>query len=95
MVDVFGDNDSFPTEQGPRGLRGPRVAAGTSGIDDLCKWMPNTMLKNLHEIEEQAYFVITDPLKDVRKNDKTKEIVEWISRSHNKINLVGETPKRI
>ena len=45
MVDVFGDNNSFPTEQGPRGLRGPRGAAGTSGIDDLCKWMPNTMLK--------------------------------------------------
>ena len=94
MVDVFGDNNSFPTEQGPRGPRGPRGASGTSGIDDLCKWMPNTMLKYLHEIEEQAYFVITDPLKDVRKKDKTKEIVEWISRSHNKINLVGETPTK-
>ena len=95
MVDVFGDNNSFLTVQGPRGPRGHKGAAGISGIDDLCKWMPSAILKNLHEIEEQAYFVITDPLKDVRKNEKTKEIVEWISRSHNnKINLAGEVPSK-
>ena len=94
MVDVFGDNNnSFQILQGPPGPRGPRGPNGIRGIDDLCQWMPNTILKNLQEVEEQGCFVITNHDKDIIKNEKA-EIVEWISRSHSKINLVGRNPTK-
>ena len=54
MVDVFGDNNSVQVLQGPRGPRGPRGAAVISGIDDLCKFMPNTMLKIYTKLKRQA-----------------------------------------
>ena len=91
MVDVFGDNNSFQMLGGSSGPAGPR---GRSGIIDLCKWMPNTVLKNLQELEEEGCFVIIDQHKDIKRNKKTGDIEEWISRSHNKINLIGKTPTK-
>ena len=62
-------------------------------MSDLCKWMPKTMLKNLHEVEEMGCYVITDEKKDIRRNKK-KEIIEWISRGYKNLNLIGKVPSK-
>ena len=83
MVDVFGGSRRF---QAPRGPRGPRGIPGT--IEDMCTWMPQTILKNLQQNEERCCFFIVDPTKDIKR--KGSDITEWISRSYNKLNLTAE-----
>ncbi len=72
-------------ERGPRGLqglkgeRGPEGPPGkTSGIDDMCKWIPDIVL---HEFErnEQVCLLITDPKFDLHKGDDA--YLTWVSRS--------------
>ena len=71
-------------EQGPKGdtgIDGPRGSNGLPGsIDDMCRWMPKTVLKNLHRKEEDCYWVVKDKSKDL-KYDGNGNIMEWISRT--------------
>ena len=96
MVDVFGGTRmglGSRGKRGPPGPKGPRGVRGLGGIDDMCKWLPKTMLKNIRELEERCCYLLSDLKKDVQKN-KSGEIVEWISRSNNKINLKGKVPTK-
>ena len=48
--------------RGPHGLRGSRGMPGTEGsINDMCIWLPNTVLKYMHETEEESCFSILNP----------------------------------
>ena len=50
MVDVFGGTRSDFGLRGKRGPPGSRGPPGPSGsIDDMCKWLPKTMLQNFQE----------------------------------------------
>ena len=51
--------------KGDRGSPGPQGSSGT--ITDLCTWMPHTVVKNLQENEEDGYFFIADPKKDIKR----------------------------
>ena len=89
MVDVFGGS-----VYGLRGKRGPPGPKGCPGsIDDMCKWLPKTMLKSYQENEESGCYFITDLKKDILKN-RNGEIIEWVSRSDTKINLKGKVPTK-
>ena len=61
---------------GPKGVKGEKGAPGS--IDDMCKWLPKTMLKSYQENEEDGSFFITDRKKDV-KISKTGEVITWFS----------------
>ena len=103
MVNIFG-KDAIRGKEGPRGPPGERGPAGAVGqrgppgqsgsIEDMCKWLPNTMLKNIRELEERCCYLLRDLKKDIQKN-KSGEITTWISRSHNKINLKGKVPSKV
>ena len=86
-VDFFGRGGgaSGPRgHNGPPGPPGPRGQTGKPGsINDLCTWMPNTILNTLREEEEQCCFLLTNPEEDIRRNEKG-EIVEWKSRTKDK-----------
>ena len=77
MVDVFGGSGSLKNRRGPRGPMGPRGLPGS--INDLCQWLPSTILKNLQENEENGCFLIGDPSKDLAINKN--EGKTWITRS--------------
>ena len=86
MVDVFGGSI--------HGLRGKRGLAGPPGsIDDMCKWLPKTMLKSYQENEEDGSFFITDTKKDT-KISKTGEVITWFSRSKSQKNLRSILPSK-
>ena len=70
MVDVFGGSKRF---QALRGLRGPRGITGKAGsINDICSYMPNTVVKNVQENEENGcFFIATDPSKDIKRTGST------------------------
>ena len=66
---------------GPQGKVGPKGAVGPAGsINDLCKWMPETVLDNLQKKEQNCHLVIEDTGKDI-KRDNDGNIIEWISRT--------------
>ena len=86
MVNIFGDRGKKGTRgergamgptgrQGPRGERGPEGEAGS--FDDLCSWMPNSVLKQLQEEEEMCYSLTSES--DVKREEG--EIVEWKCRN--------------
>ena len=61
------------------GERGPEGPPGkTSGIDDMCKWIPDIVL-NQFERNEQVCLLITDPRFDLHKGDDA--YLTWVSRS--------------
>ena len=99
MVDVFGGARSGKRIRGPRGLpgtKGPKGDTGKRGMEDLCAWMPNTVLKNLQEQEEVCYFFIEDLEKDVKRSGN--DVTEWISRGATKRNLTlskGKKPAKL
>ena len=69
---------------GSRGPRGQDGNPGAAGIDDMCKWLPNMVLKHLREEEEKCCLLLTNPEKDIKR--KGDDIVEWISRSNTNFN---------
>ena len=81
-VDKFGDCD-----EGEREKRGP---PGKNGFD-LCIWLPNAILENLQR-EEVYCFTLTDLEKDIKRSGD--DVVEWISRSSVKLNLIVNTDKK-
>ena len=102
MVNVFGDredgsigpqgNPGRTGPQGPYGLRGSKGSKGNpgkDGIEEIYRWFPNMVVKQFREEEEEDCFLLANPKKDV-KHSKGGEIVEWISRSNKKYNLVAE-----
>ena len=66
MVDVFGGSGSFNGGRGPRGPMGPQGLPGS--IEDLCTWMPKSVIKNLQMNDELGSFFIEDPTKDLKKS---------------------------
>ena len=87
MVDVFGGSKRF---QALRGLRGPRGIPGKPGsINDMGVWMPNTVLKNFQDNEENGcFFIAADSSKDIKR--KGDNIEQWLSRSSKKFNFTSE-----
>ena len=86
-MNVFGGARTSDNKgpRGPRGFRGK-----DSSIIDLCKWLPQTVLKNLQTYDEQCCYFINDPKKVlIRKGSAVKE---WISRSHLGFNLKADKP---
>ena len=95
MVDVFGGARSGKRIRGPRGLpgtKGSKGDSGKSGMEELCSWMPNTVLKNLQEQEEVCCFFIEDLEKDVKRTGN--DVTEWISRGATKRNLALSKDKK-
>ena len=88
MVDVFGGAGSVKNRRGPRGPRGPRGLPGS--INDICQWLPKTVLSNLQKYDENGSFFINDPTKDLARSGQ--EVKKWISRSVRGLNLVAEKP---
>ena len=75
MVNVFGDNDGVSGlrgargpvgpvgpegEEGPRGPRGEKGDMGPSGLEELCKWLPDFTLRELQKTESCCYFFPRD-----------------------------------
>ena len=66
---------------GPTGEKGPKGDPGPAGsINDLCVWMPHTVLNNLQRAEEECHLVIEDTSKDIER-DGERFIREWVSRT--------------
>ena len=88
-MNVFGGTRS----RGGKGPRGPRGFPGKdSSISDFCTWLPNTILKQIQEHEEESYLLNPkDPEKDLTR-DKNKAIIEWKSRNLQKSNLIAVHP---
>ena len=76
--------------QGPRceaGRRGERGARGVDGsIDDMCEWLPRTVLQQFRHDSEDCCFMIEKlgtgkGSHDVKTDDAGKSVLEWTSRS--------------
>lgn len=76
-MNVFGGIRSLSNAQ-----RGPRGFPGRAGsIDDFCTFLPNCILKQIQEHEENAYIISsTNPEKDIVRG-KNKQILEWKNRN--------------
>ena len=86
MVDIFGDCST-----GSVGPVGPRGMSGKPGIEDMCTWMPNSILNRLREDDEDCCFLLTHSVQDI-KRESGKGIVKWLTRCKNKKNAVGIYP---
>ena len=71
MIDCAGNNGS----PGPVGPRGP---AGTSGFNDLIRWFPEMVLKEIRSTEF-CCLKIDNPISDLVIEDKTFKILKWNS----------------
>ena len=71
MIDCAGNNGS----PGPVGPRGP---AGASGFNDLIRWFPEMVLKEIRSTEF-CCLKIDNPISDLVIDDKTSEILKWNS----------------
>ena len=78
-VDIFGRPSYGSGAMGPQGPPGPRGSPGS--INDLCTWMPRTVLDRLQRTEEECCLVIEDPSKDIIREKGGGNITEWISRT--------------
>ena len=87
-----------PGPPGPSGLKGSKGSKGypgKDGIEEIYRWFPNMVVKQFREEEKEDCFLLDDPKKDAKRS-KGGEIVEWISRSNEKYNLVvGSASKSI
>ena len=65
-MNVFGGTRS----RGGKGPRGPRGFPGKdSSISDFCTWLPNTIVKQIQEHEEESYLLNPkDPEKDLTRD---------------------------
>ena len=88
-VDIFGRPSGGNSSRGPSGPPGPQGPKGDPGkegnMDQMCMWMPKTILNKFREEEEQCCFLLTNREKDVKRTGS--DIVEWISRCKNKRNI--------
>ena len=75
--------------QGPQGDRGPVGKPGS--FNDLCAWMPNSVLKQLQEREEICYSLTN--LSDIKRNQKD-EIIEWKCRNKKYGSINAENPSK-
>ena len=75
--------------QGPQGDPGPIGKPGS--FNDLCIWMPNSVLKQLQEQEEQCYSLTN--ISDIKRNEKD-EIIEWKSRNKKHLSIIAENPSK-
>ena len=84
MVYAFGDRDaSSDNKPGPRGHRGLKGDPGKSGIDDMCRWIPDLRLEQFQR-DKPAAFLLTDPAKDLIKT-ADGAFSSWIkNKSHTK-----------
>ena len=71
MIDCAGNNGS----PGPVGPRGP---AGASGFNDLIRWFPEMVLKEIRNTEF-CCLKIDNPISDLVIEDKTFKILKWNS----------------
>ena len=86
-MDVFGAGRG--KNRGPRGYRGFPGKEGS--IDDLCRWLPNTVLNQLQTHDEACYILDGNtPEKDIKREHGN--IIEWKSRNPNKGNFIGLNP---
>ena len=74
MVNKFGMMDCAGLP-GPVGPRGP---AGASGFNDLVRWFPEMMLKEIRS-SEFCCLKIDNPISDLVIEDKTFKILKWNS----------------
>lgn len=84
MVDVFGSTASFTGQRGPRGAVGPRGLPGS--MDDVCEWMPQSVVKNLQKYDELGCYFIDSVSADLKKAGSN--VTEWISRCNDGDNLI-------
>ena len=69
-----------PGPAGPSGSRGPKGLkgdCGKSGIDDMCRWIPDLVLDQF-QTNETFCFKLTDPASDL-KLDVGGAYVTWVS----------------
>ena len=106
MINIFGDRESGSRgargapgpagPPGPRGLKGakgdPGKSGGGGGIDDMCRWVPDIVIRQFEE-HETCCFKITDVSKDLHKG-AGGAYVTWISRSASKKNAVADYPSK-
>ena len=79
-VDIFGRPSGGSGLMGPPGPPGPRGRPGIPGsINDLCAWMPRSVLNQLQKTEEECCLVIEEPSKDIKRDGGN--VTEWISRT--------------
>ena len=96
MVNVFGDrgasSDGQPGPRGPRGPKGLKGDPGKSGIDDICRWIPDLVLEQFQK-HETCCFKMTDPSKDLQVGSGGAYIT-WIFRSAPEKNAVAIHPSK-
>ena len=78
-VDIFGGSRSSGSLRGPRGPQGVPGKRGESGIDTMCIWFPNTLLKRYRQIEESLCLLLRNLDADVVR-DKRGRVTQWKSR---------------
>ena len=78
-VDIFGRPSGEKGKVGPPGPRGSKSDPGKGGMEQMCMWMPNTILNKLREEEEQCCLIIEDPSKDIKRDGSN--VTEWVSRT--------------
>ena len=71
MVNIFGDRGEDGAigpvgEIGPRGAKGSKGDPGSSGIDDMCRWLPKSVLEQFQK-DEICCFTLDDPGNDLLK----------------------------
>ena len=94
MVNVFGDRGaSSDNKPGPRGPRGVKGDHRKSGIDDMCRWIPDLTLEQFQR-NETCCFLLTNPAKDLIKT-AGGAYVTWISRSGSKTNAILNPSKKV
>ena len=94
MVNVFGDRGASPdTRPGPCGPRGTKEDPGKSGIEDMCRWIPDLTLEQFQK-RETCCFLFKDPAKDLTKT-AGGAYVTWISRSGSKMNGIYKPSEKV
>ena len=97
MVNIFG-NEPVRGRKGDRGPSGPRGRTGQKGnagsIEDSCMWVGNSVLKSLERYDDKGCFFIDNPSTDVKRDQKEKTIITWISRALHKNNLLTDSPAK-
>ena len=92
MVNVFGDRGV--SSDGQSGPRGPRGDTEKSGINGMCRWIPDLTLQQFQRNETCCCFLLTDPAKDLTKT--ADKYITWISRSGSKkMNAILNPSKKV
>ena len=79
---------------GSRGPRGGKGADGRGGIDDICRWLPASFVLEQFRKTEGGCFLLTDESRDIKKEDTSGYIKEWVSRSDEQKNAIAVRPSK-